>query len=105
MGSVKIIQSSNVNEVAKHLQELRDNLETVCGYGYITVTNFIHLSALCGILPAIAYTITGLPKSLSSGSHKCMIKYMDEKNVINEGNKKVFKKYIKKEITYYYSKE
>ena len=93
-GSMRILHSSNVNQATKHLQDLRDNLIAVDGYGYIAVTNIIHLSSLCGILPAIAYTLTDLPKSSSSGSNKFMKRHMKENNNGNLVKGKLFKECV-----------
>ena len=93
-GSITILHSSNVNQATKHVHELRDNLGSVDGYGYITVTNIIHLSVICGILPAIAYTLTDLPKSPSSGSNKFMKRHMNENNNGNLIKSKLFKECV-----------
>ena len=68
--SVNISLSKNTSSATQLVKQLRSELSSIKGFGYLTVDNILQLSSVCGILPAYAYTIKDLPNAVSSGSNK-----------------------------------
>ena len=92
--AIKVHYAKNTKEIPNILTETREQLQTFPNFGYMTIDNLIQLGSMCGVLPAICYTIKALPKELSSGSNMYITKKVEIEKKDWKHKQKQFKELV-----------
>ena len=96
--SVSVMSSPSIAGVRKIMMNTEKELQEEVDIGYMYSGNIIQLSALCGFLPPVCFTVKELPRSASSGSNKFITKFIcnNKKKITYKMKDKLFKTVVRK---------